>query len=411
MSTDSGACPPLPDAFVRLRYFFGKRLGVADLRDEQAYHRSKMRFHNRHLHGSGVVCGLRLTPFDALDVDNTVLRVSRGAALDSCGNEVLVPYDQCIDLSAWFRRSAEELEGTGEAFPPAGATVDGVLPVCIAVRFRECATTPEAAPRDPCSCDTGGVEYGRVQEGFELKVLLPEEAAGLAESLVHPAPEVLDELLSTATSAEELHAALGRALSEGCAESRDPDWVLLGCLGLVLDEEGLPSALTGEELWSGASSFLLSSAALQHLILSTAVTESESEASAEDRLASPVELPLGLEVEGPSPRLRVFLDQRVDPITLNNSSVELRRMGGRSGWVDARTSVTQIEGELGASLLVETSSPRGFLQAGRFQLRVGHQRTLVTEDFAPVYRDIFFELESGADGLALTRAVDHGRSA
>lgn len=407
MSTDSGACPPLPDAFVRLRYFFGKRLGVADLRDEQAYHRGKMRFHNRHLHGSGVVCGLRLTPFEPLDVDNTVLRVGRGAALDSCGNEVLVPYDQCIDLSAWFRRAAEELEGSGEAFPPVGATVDGVLPVCIAVRFRECATSPEAAPRDPCSCDTGGVEYGRVQEGFELKVLLAEEAAGLAESLLHPSPEVLEEILSTASTAEELHAALGHALSEGCAESRDPDWVLLGCLGVVLDEEGLPSALTEEESWSGPSSMLLSTAALQHLILSAALTDSPSET--EGRLASAVELPLSLELDGASPTLRVFLEQRVDPTSLNNSSVELRRLGGRSGWVEARVSVSQSEE--GASLLVESSSPRGFLQAGRFQLRVGHQRTLVTEDFGPVYRDIFFELESGSDGLTLTRAIDHGRHA
>ena len=53
-------CEPLPVGFVRLRYFFGKRLGVADFADEQQYHAAKQRFHNRRLHGSGVLCGLGL---------------------------------------------------------------------------------------------------------------------------------------------------------------------------------------------------------------------------------------------------------------------------------------------------------------------------------------------------------------
>ncbi|MFT5587731.1 MAG: hypothetical protein ACI9VR_005344 [Cognaticolwellia sp.] len=410
MSTDSGACPPFPDAFVRLRYFFGKRLGVADLRDEQAYHHGKMRFHNRHLHGSGVVCGLRIAPFDSLDVDNTVLRVGRGAALDSCGNEVLVSHDQCIDLSAWFRRAAEELEGSGEAFPPTGAVVDGVLPVCIALRYRECPTTPEAAPRDPCNtCDTGGLEYGRVQEGFELRVLLPEESVGLDAALVHPSPELLDQALSESSTAEELHAALGHAVSEGCAEAREPDWILLGCLGLVLDEEGLPRALTEAGTWSGPSSFLLSTAALQRLLLQRLVEGSAVEVSAA-AASEASELPLSL-LTDETPSLRMDLAEPIEAATLNAGAVELRRLGGRSAWVEARLGVTQSEDERGPFLTVEVNSPRAFLKEGRFQLRVGHQRTVVTEGFALVHRDIFFELGSGPEGLILTRAVDHGRSA
>lgn len=409
MSTDSGACPPLPDAFVRLRYFFGKRLGVADLRDEQAYHRGKMRFHNRHLHGSGVVCGLGLSPFDATDPENTVLRVGRGAALGSCGDEILVSHDQCIDLSAWFRRAAEAVEGTGELFPPEGSVVGGVLPVCIALRYRECPTTPEAAPRDPCnSCDTGGSEYGRVQEGFELRVLVGEESEGLEIPLLNPSAEALDLALSESSTVEELRAVLGLAVTQGCAPSRDPDWVLLGCLGLVLDSDGNPEALTPAEGWGGPSSFLLSTAALQHLLLQRLMdAQPVFEAT-----VSPVKAAgLTISEDGGTSRFLLALDKPAVEDTLSGAAVELRRLGGRNGWVDARVAVTQVEADGAHQLSVTVSAPRTFLQAGRFQLRVGHERSVVTQDFTPVYRNLFFELEAGPDGVVLVNAVDHGRPA
>ena len=53
-----GPCGTLPAGFVRLRYFFGKRMGVTDFVDEQRYHSGKLRFHNQRLHGAGVLCGL-----------------------------------------------------------------------------------------------------------------------------------------------------------------------------------------------------------------------------------------------------------------------------------------------------------------------------------------------------------------
>ena len=62
---DCGPCGTLPSGFVRLRYFYGKRLGVSDLLAEQRYHAGKMRFHNQRLHGTGVLCGLRAEPYDA----------------------------------------------------------------------------------------------------------------------------------------------------------------------------------------------------------------------------------------------------------------------------------------------------------------------------------------------------------
>ena len=46
-------CLAAPAEFVRLRYFFGQRLGVVDLYDEQAYLVGKQHFHNLRAHGAG----------------------------------------------------------------------------------------------------------------------------------------------------------------------------------------------------------------------------------------------------------------------------------------------------------------------------------------------------------------------
>ena len=62
----------LPAGFFRVRYFHGKAMRLADYVDEQKYHRSKHRFHNDSLHGSGILCGLGVSRLD--DV-GTELRV------------------------------------------------------------------------------------------------------------------------------------------------------------------------------------------------------------------------------------------------------------------------------------------------------------------------------------------------
>ena len=240
-STDllcEGPCPPLPEGFVRLRYFFGKRLGVADLKDEQAYHRNKIQLHNRHLHGHGVVCGLGLSIFDNGDPSPTVVRVGAGLALDTCGHEVVVPYDQCIDLAAWFQRRLVEAEARNETFPPDVLVTNDRLMLCIAVRYLECPITPEPAPADPCACDTGGCEYGRVQERFELKVMLEDEAADYLQPLPPGEP------------------------GQPCPEGRDPDWTILGCLFVTLADDAVMT-LEDPSAWMGPPVILRPTAWLQ----------------------------------------------------------------------------------------------------------------------------------------------------
>ena len=92
-----GPCGTLPGGFVRLRFFYGKRMGVADFVDEQRYHAGKMRFHNQRLHGAGLLCGLAVARMSPTEL---FLRVGKGAAIDTCGREIVVGHDQCIDLDA-----------------------------------------------------------------------------------------------------------------------------------------------------------------------------------------------------------------------------------------------------------------------------------------------------------------------
>jgi hypothetical protein len=124
---DPTGCPPDDvGALERVHYFEGMLLGVNDFEQEQTYFRSKLRRHNRLLHGWGVVTGLEVTPVGS---GNAQVSVAPGYALDPCGNEVIVEAPATVDVPS---------EG-------------GVL---LAVRFEECV-----------------VSDGRVRDSFALQFL------------------------------------------------------------------------------------------------------------------------------------------------------------------------------------------------------------------------------------------------
>ncbi len=214
---DPTCCSPFAPRFVRLRYFFGQRLGVVDLTDEQAYHVGKRRLHNRSLHGSGVVCGLRAERFvwpqgSPPDTPTSVLRVSRGIAVDACGRDIVVGDDQCVDVGAWFlvhRERPDVVEW---------AASDEPRKLWVAVRYRDCPSDPSPAPRDPCGCDDGGCEYGRVREAFELRLFTEAERPACA--------------------CDGLSDALGGLVADACPEPPDDFWLCLACVTVELGDEG-----------------------------------------------------------------------------------------------------------------------------------------------------------------------------
>jgi hypothetical protein len=60
-TSEKPACVPMPD-FERLQFYYGRSLTVADLQSEQQYFLDKMRLHARCFAGTGIVCGLGVTP-------------------------------------------------------------------------------------------------------------------------------------------------------------------------------------------------------------------------------------------------------------------------------------------------------------------------------------------------------------
>jgi hypothetical protein len=278
VNTALDVCEPdcaAPAEFVRLRYFFGQRLGVVDLTDEQAYVVGKLRFHNLRAHGTGVLCGLRgerfVTPQNAPpSTRTTVLKVVRGAALDPCGREILVGWDQCVDVGAWFRQKlprSADLQAWVAATSP---TPPDQRFLWIAVRYRECPSDPMPAPRDPCGCDAGGCEMGRVREGFELSLLTGAEAAACVTREPLPAgaarfnpAEVLD-----ATQEEALARYLNLVIAGDCPETPGDGCLLLAKFLVVIDDStkqvidlGAPDNAVPERL------SLMSTALLQQQLL------------------------------------------------------------------------------------------------------------------------------------------------
>jgi hypothetical protein len=83
--------PPCDDGtLTRNRYFTGKRLTTEDFEQEQAYHRTKHRRHNRLLHGVGIVRGLGVGLDSRPGSDEPAVVVSPGLAISPEGEELVV---------------------------------------------------------------------------------------------------------------------------------------------------------------------------------------------------------------------------------------------------------------------------------------------------------------------------------
>lgn len=86
--------------YVRPRFFPGQLLTEEDLRLLEAYVVDKNRLHNRSMFGDGVVCGLEVTCHPC---GGGIVTVRPGYALDCCGNDIVVPCPQELDINAMIR--------------------------------------------------------------------------------------------------------------------------------------------------------------------------------------------------------------------------------------------------------------------------------------------------------------------
>lgn len=173
MGKDIHGLPILPGALARPGFETGEVLTARELTAEQAWRRQRFRRHNRHLHGWGVICGLRVVP--ALDAASPWrLLVCPGYALGPHGDEILVTCAVVVELrdALWARPSP----ATREAF--------------VAIRHVDTAGVPRAEAGASCGCDDRRMVTSRVSDGARVDVLwqAPELAAPPAFDLCADLP-------------------------------------------------------------------------------------------------------------------------------------------------------------------------------------------------------------------------------
>jgi hypothetical protein len=169
----------------RVNYFSGRLLTAEDFETEQFYLLGKHRSHGRHLHGSGVVCGLGVTPSGTGGVT-----VEPGLAIDGFGSEIVVPEPRQMP------DPRQPIDDQGE---PLGPPVDAEV-VTIRLAYAE---RPEG-DGDPAPF---------VREGYRLEV---------RPGRYRPPPPTPIAKAALAGSSDEVARALCEvAAGDGCASDRE----------------------------------------------------------------------------------------------------------------------------------------------------------------------------------------------
>jgi hypothetical protein len=154
---------------MRNAYWTGKLMLARDFVDEQRYVVEKQRHHNQKLHGSGVVCGLKVVQHETPGCRDRFVCVEPGSAIDCCGHDVIVLERDCVDLHA-VPKIKEWLAQVQRGEDPGKHT----LQIC--VRYRECETEPVPVLYDECGCAEDKCAPNRVLESYELGVLVDPAA-------------------------------------------------------------------------------------------------------------------------------------------------------------------------------------------------------------------------------------------
>lgn len=212
------ACPTCePQTPLRNHYFFGKLMDVPDFDVEQQYVVEKFKRHHQRLHGTGVICGLEVTAHANPACRDRYVVIKPGAALDCCGNEILVLNEEILDIQAF-----PEVTKLIEAAADDGEATDHVLQFC--VRYRECPTEDVPVLYDECGCDDTRCAPNRILETYVFDVLvvpdLPAPAAPFAPVLEWISTLALPgaKAVLVHESSERIYAAADLAPSGGIVQ-------------------------------------------------------------------------------------------------------------------------------------------------------------------------------------------------
>jgi len=157
------------ECLCRPRFFAGQLLTEQDLNRLDQYLKKKSRLQNRNLHGWGVVNGLV-----ALCDPCGQIKVTKGYALDPCGNDIVVCQDTAVDICALIRKCKEQERGDWQCRPfqrpPDKDCQDLEEDWVLTVRYCEQPTRGITALRNvgctcgrppaACTCSGGGAPCG-----------------------------------------------------------------------------------------------------------------------------------------------------------------------------------------------------------------------------------------------------------
>ena len=147
---------------LRSRYFPRQLVTASDLTTDQTYFRELWRFHNRLLHGCGVVCGLEVLPGPTSHKSGSELSVivTSGYALSPQGDGIWVPEDQTIPIAKPSAEACLDLE-------PAQVRQNVYY---LAIRYQEKDVKLMTTVPERC-ISTINCDYSRTQTSFEIKCL------------------------------------------------------------------------------------------------------------------------------------------------------------------------------------------------------------------------------------------------
>lgn len=140
---------------VRNAYYDGRMIYARDMTAEQTYHNGLRHLGHQLLDGAGTVCGLKVLAHPQEGCRSTHVMLTRGMALDCCGQEVIVPQDVTIPVLRLLRENTAlqgQLDGTNHL----------VLSLC---RMDSAAETGAVLLSD-CCAGLDGQLPSRIAEGY-----------------------------------------------------------------------------------------------------------------------------------------------------------------------------------------------------------------------------------------------------
>lgn len=229
----SGVCKD--QGFKRPHFFAGQLLTEEDLQSLADYVVAKNRLHNRELFGDGVVCGLEV---NCHPCGGGKVIVQPGYALDCCGDDIVVPCPQTLDINAMIRdlrlrsgfdcgdpcadkskddckddTTSDTSSSTDPKDPKSVAKPkDPPREYCLYVNYCEQPTDPVNPYSTGETCGVTSCEASRVQEGFRFELRCREKA--------HPPADLLSRLCKCMDDVPGLERA-AKALTLLGAHGRD----------------------------------------------------------------------------------------------------------------------------------------------------------------------------------------------